>query len=483
MAAEDAIPSILIQTVKESAFYTKNRLEELLSADYPYPTSQEFIRALIAIHKGLLQKLEQMDITTKIENGFEEKAIAIQRYGQILNSLHSLLQILEMGRREYVPQGIVILIANIMKVFSSTAKFLLLPTYEYNYMYVELINPLKTALRDILVDLEKTLGFADKFAIFWFPLAHKENALLNVLLAHEIGHFLSDEKQIVGKLISKVTIDQSKIQEIAQELLQTRLVTEKKDIKINDFFGLETAKAQVMLEVVAKVSEKLRELVADSIAFHLFGPAFLIALGNFLVTLQDPNVEPKGYPSPKVRLRFLIDEFEKAGYGETLKRKESSAENTQKVAAGKFSDIVENWRKYMTKEKTPADDKKAMLVQAAINSVEESIREEVSAVTATCEYSAKKFETEAFTLIDTIDSFVPPAEIGLEEPANPISILNAGMLYEQTLIDNMHVSLADHTMDERLLTRHKLHKLIMKAIESSQTQTTMKEMENKPPES
>src|SRR3990170_1561695 len=303
MAAEDAIPSILIQTVKESAFYTKNRLEELLSADYPYPTSQEFIRALIAIHKGLLQKLEQMDITTKIENGFEEKAIAIQRYGQILNSLHSLLQILEMGRREYVPQGIVILIANTMKVFSSTAKFLLLPTYEYNYMYVELINPLKTALRDILVDLEKTLGFADKFAIFWFPLAHKENALLNVLLAHEIGHFLSDEKQIVGKLISKVTIDQSKIQEIAQELLQTRLVTEKKDIKINDFFGLETAKAQVMLEVVAKVSEKLRELVADSIAFHLFGPAFLIALGNFLVTLQDPNVEPKGYPSPKVRLR------------------------------------------------------------------------------------------------------------------------------------------------------------------------------------
>src|SRR3990170_1655672 len=92
MAAEDAIPSILIQTVKESAFYTKNRLEELLSADYPYPTSQEFIRALIAIHKGLLQKLEQMDITTKIENGFEEKAIAIQRYGQILNSLHSQLQ-------------------------------------------------------------------------------------------------------------------------------------------------------------------------------------------------------------------------------------------------------------------------------------------------------------------------------------------------------------------------------------------------------
>jgi hypothetical protein len=482
MAKEGTIPSNLIQTVKESAFYNKNRLEELLSEDYPYPTSQEFIKTLILIHKGILQKLESMekDISS-LEGEFEDHVVEIQRYGQILNSLHSLLQILEMGRREYVPQGIVVLIENIMKSYSK-AKFLLLPNYEYNYAYVELISPLKTALKDVLTDVEKSLVFADRFAIFWFPLAHKDNAILNALLAHEVGHFMAEEKQIVEKLISKVAIDPSKIQEIAQELLQVKLRAEKKEIKIDDFVGLETAKAQVIREVVVKVSERLRELVADSIAFHLFGPAFIIALSNFLVTLADINIEPKGYPSTRMRIIFLIDEFEKAGYFEVLKKQRASNETIKQVAAEKFLRIVENWREIVKEESPPLDDITSVLVHEAIYSVKKVLQKEARDVVGAYEYTAEKFEQETFKLIETINSFVPPAEMSLEQPADPISILNAGMLYELTLIEGMHEMLGDQAMEERLLTRHKLHKLIMKAIESSQIQAVMKEMKTELPE-
>lgn len=476
MAKEDTIASSLIQTVKESAFYNTNRLEELLFEDYPYPTSQEFIKTLIVIHKGILQKLESMEKNiSSLEGGFEDHVVEIQRYGQTLNSLHSLLQILEMGRREYVPQGVVVLIENIMKSSRSKAKFLLLPNYEYNYAYVELISPLKIALRDVLTDIEKSLTFADKFAIFWFPLAHKDNAILNALLAHEVGHFMSEEKQVVEKLISKVTIDQSKIQEIAQELLQVKLSAEKKEIKIDDFFGLETAKAQVKRDVVVKVSDRLKELVADSIAFHLFGPVYVIALSNFLVTLADVNVEPKGYPSSRMRISFLIDAFEKARYFEVLKKQGGSDERIQQLAAEKFVKIVENWREIMKEEKATSGDKRSVLVHDAIYSVKEDLQREVRDVVGTYEYTAEKFELEAFKLIETINSFVPPAEMDLEQPADPISILNAGMLYELTLIEDMHKMLGDQTMEERLLTRHKLHKLIMKAIESSQIQAVMKE--------
>jgi hypothetical protein len=484
MAKEINILSGLIQTIRESAFYNVNRLEELLFEDYPYPTSHEFIKALIEIHKGILQKIEltEKDIILD-EKEFEDQAVVIQRYGQTLNSLHSLLQILEMGRREYVPQGIVVLIENIMKyTTSSKAKFLLLPNYEYNYAYVELIDPLKTALRDVLDNVEKSLAFADKFAIFWFPLAHKDNAILNALLAHEVGHFMSEEKQLVEKLISKVTIDQSKIQEIAQELLQTKLSAEKKEIKIDDFFGLETAKAQVKREVVVKVSDRLRELIADSIAFHLFGPAYLIALSNFLVTLADVDVEPKGYPSSRMRISFLIDEFEKAKYAEVLKRQEGAHERIRQKAAGRFGGIIENWREIVKKEATPSGDKISVLVHDAIHSVKDDLQKQVHDVVGRLGYTAERFELEVFKLIETIDSLVPPAEMDLEQPADPISILNAGMLYELALIEDMHELLNDQKMEERLLTRHKLHKLIMKAIESSQIQTIMKEMKEELPE-
>ncbi len=68
---------------------------------------------------------------------------------------------------------------------------------------------------------------------------------------------------------------------------------------------------------------------------------------------------------------------------------------------------------------------------------------------------------------------MPPSEKELEVPAEPISILNAGMLYELTLIENLHKNLGNKTADERLLARHTLHRLIMKAIESSQIQKIM----------
>lgn len=475
MAKEGIVTSSLIQTVKESAFYNIKRLEELLFEDYPYPTSEEFINSLILIHKGILQKMDLMEKdVSSLEDGFEDRAVEIQRCGQILNSLHSLLQILEMGRREYVPQGIVVLIENIMRSISR-AKFLLLPNYEYNYAYVELISPLKTALRDVLTNVEESLTFANKFAIFWFPLAHKDNAILNALLAHEVGHFMSEEKQVVENLINKMIIDQSKIQEIAQELLQVKLSAEKKEIKIDDFFGLETAKAQVKREVVVKVSDQLRELVADSIAFHLFGPAYLIALSNFLVTLADVDVEPKGYPSSRMRISFLIDEFEKAKYAEVLKKQEGLDEEIQQKAAKKFEEIVGDWKEIMKEKVTPSGDKISVLVHDAIHSVKEDLQKQAHDVVGTLEYTAEKFELEVFKLIETIDSLVPPAEMDLEQSADPISILNAGVLYELTLIEEMHEMLNDQTMERRLLTRHKLHKLIMKAVESSQIQTMMKE--------
>ena len=473
MAKENLLLSNLIQTVKESAFYNTNRLQELRFREYAFTASKEFIEALLIVHKNILIQLDSLEQgISSIEGEFEDQIVSVQRYGQILGSLHTILQILEMGGREYVPQGAVVLIRCMMKFFDSKAKFLLIPNYEYNYAYVELIGPLRTTLRDALINPEGSLTFADKFAIFWFPLAHRDNVLLNSLLAHEVGHFVNEEKQIVEKLINKVTIDPSRIQEIATEWLQMKLAAEKKEIKLDDFFGMETAKAQVKREAIVKVSEQLKELVADCIAFCLFGPAYLIALNNYLVTLADIDLLPKGYPSSRMRLSFLIDQFEEMKYFEAPK-------NDGRSLATRFVTIVEDIKKIMKKIKAPDDDEMSKLVYDAIYSIKDDIQKEVHAIIGPNEYTAEKFYREAFMLVDTINSFVPPAEIGLEQPADPISILNAGILYELILVENMYEMLKNKSMEERLLTRHKLHKLIMKAMELSQIQTIMRETKEK----
>jgi hypothetical protein len=475
MVAEDVLSPNLINTLKEAAFYNKNRFQELMYEDYPYTTSRDFIKTLTVVHKGILENLVHMEKNLGNGESFEERSVEIQRYGQTLSSMHDLLQILEMGRREYVPEGIVVLIHNLMKASSSNARFLLLPAYDYNFMYVELIGSLKITLKDVLEETDSVLG-TTKFAIFWFPLAHKDNAMLNALLAHEFGHFLADDKKIVEKLMGKIKLDQFKIQEIAQEILKVNLPAEKGDLKMDNFFGLDTTKAQVIREVSARTQSQLKELVSDSIGFHLFGPAFITALISLLLTLSNMDVEPKGYPSAKIRIRFLIDEFEKQGYIDSLRTQVSTGEKTQRVVAEEFRKYITDWKKKVKDDKPQTFDKISLLVRELILSIKEEIGKEVSAITGAYEFTSKEFEIESFKLLDKIDSFVPPTEMEIEVPANPIAILNAGMLYELTIIENLHRNLGNSTDEEKLQARHTLHKLIMKAIETSQIQKTMKEI-------
>jgi len=475
MAHKADLLAALLRTSKESAFYNINRLEELQSKDYPYATSHEFINALIKINKGVLTRIEELDKSPpSSDEDFKDRLLETQRYGQTLGSLHSLLQILELGKREYIPQGMVDLIEQSIISCGSSPKILLLPSYDYNYAYVEVTEPLRNSLKDVLPNIEDILNFAGKFAVFWFPLAHRDNTMLNVLLSHEIGHFLSQERQIVAKILSRLNIDKRKIGEIAEEWLHTKLAAEKKEIQLVDYFGLETAKTQVVRDVVSKVSEQLEELVSDSIAFHLFGPAFMIAIGNYLATSADMNLEPRGYPSSRTRMRFLIEGFEEAKYLAIVKAFRDDKETIQCSAAKTFVGIIDTWKDFIEKEKLPASGKVSELVREVIESSKSILREEVHSVVGAYEFTAKRFGEESFRLIDTIDSFVPPAEIEFEHPADPIAILNAGMLYELTLMENMHEKLKDKELGERLLTIHKLHKLIVKGIEASQTQLKMK---------
>ena len=422
------------------------------------------------------------------DGAFEAQIIRVQRYGQLFSELHSLLQIFEMGGRQYVPQFIAALIGSVLNSFNKRAKYIFLPDYEYNYAYKEIINPLKTALRDAISDTEKTFGFADKLAIFWFPLAHKDNMLLNSLLAHELGHFINEEKKIMESLIDGIDIPTREIDKIAEEWLKVKFRAEKKEIKIDDYVGLETAKAQIKKSVVSRLSVQLKELISDAIGFCLFGPTFLLAQNNFLTTLSALEYKPEGYPSVRMRVELLLDLLVDMGYLEALEEKREKGTPVHQKEAREFLEIIETLRNVI-KQPVKADQDtedvltyrimEDVLIHGIINGLKEDLWALVHSTVKEQEYTAERFKNDVFKMIDTIGCFVPPVEIDVGQPANPISILNAGMLYELTRMEDMHRAMKDESLEDRLNTRHKLHRLIMKAGELSQTQTLLQdEMRN-----
>lgn len=487
MAKANALLQILINTIKEAAFYNTNRLEEILVNDYPFPASREFIEALVRLHKELLERVDLLEKELLADGEFEAQIIRVQRYGQLFSELHMLLQILEMGGRQYVPQFVAALIGSILNSFNKGAKYIFLPGYEYNYAYLEIINPLKTALRDAISDTEKTFGFTDKLAIFWFPLAHKDNMLLNSLLAHELGHFINDEKKITEALIDGIDIPTIEIDKIAVEWLKVKLVkfkAEKKEIKIDDYVGLETAKAQMKKSVVSRLSVQLKELISDAIGFCLFGPTFLLAQNNFLTTLSTLEYKPEGYPSVRMRIEFLLDLLVDMGYLEALEEKRERGIPVHQKEAREFIEIIEalgNVIKQSPRADQDTEDvlsyriMEDVLIHRIINGLKKDLWTRVHAAVKEQEYTAERFKNDVFKLTDTISCFVPPVEIDVGQPANPISILNAGMLYELTQMEDMHEVMNDESLEDRLNTRHKLHRLVMKAGELSQAQTLLQD--------
>lgn len=474
MAKADIFVQLLTDTIKESAFYNMTRLDELRLKDYPFQASKELIQALIDIHEELINNLVTLE--DELFNSYTDpdlQILEIQRYGQVFNEMHSFLQILEMGGRQYIPQFISNLIGDLLTKFNKKAKFIFLPDYDYNYSYLEIFNPLKEALQDALTDIDKKFDFAEKFAIFWFPIAHKENILLNILLFHELGHFINEEKMIVEEIISSVTIPNSEIEEIAQNWLKTNLKAEKKEIKISDYFELETAKSDTKKSVIKKVSDRMKELVSDAVAFSLIGPAFLISQNNYLTSLAHIDHRAEGYPSTRMRLAFLIEQFESMGYLSELQKIVAQNDKKNKKIASEFIKIIISIKEEVNKDIIENSDPEEKLVCDAILSVKEKIWEKVNETVGSEKYSAKKFVTDIFKLIDVIDSFTPPVEIEVEHPANPISILNAGMLYKAILMDNWHSALEDTKTEDLLKTRHHLNQIIRKAGELSQIQSLL----------
>ena len=459
----------LFSTVKEAFSYHQKRLKELQFKNYTFLESEELVELLLQIDTQILRhlgKIENDILKGRTQEPLEQTMVRITRLGLLSYKFHSIFQVLETGSREYIPQGSIVIIRDVAANFPKS-KFILLPLYRYNYSYQELMKPLKDALKDVLPDINKKLDlFAENFAIVGFPLMEKENVLLNSLLGHELGHFIDLQKQISHKLLSKVWIDPKVVERIARSLSTRKLSTEKNHgATLDHFISYEMLKANIA-DLTSKTIEKwLGELVADLIAFHMLGPIFLFELKNFLLTMKGIDDSSDKYPPPRMRIKMLIEEFSKMKYETELKQHEMGKD---------FVEVVNGLRKQLQEIEEKERDEIEDLVFRSITKVIPDLRENVREATAKLDYNPKRFCAEVFPLVGILDSFVTPVEVSPGSPASPVSILNCGLLYELLSMDRLYKMLNAKGSAAKLNAKHKLHQLLLKALELSDIQSSWK---------
>ena len=479
-----AQPSLLIQdllnSTREEYFYHSRRVDQLKHRDYPFPWCIALLDTLSEIDDAILRELDKLNKeileTPKSEQNvpfMKEDLDKIQRYGQLVGILHYVLTFFEIGSREYVPEGTVVSIENIIRKFDKFAAFVLVPIFEYNYTYLDLMKLLKKALQYALPDVDKLFSnMPDKYAVFGFPLIMKKNVILNAILAHEVGHFIDEANNLSDKILQRVILDKKKIDRLAKIMEKAR-IGERREVRLTYFISPETLRAQITKLAVSQISEWLKELVSDTIAFHLFGPVFLHSLSNFLLTLVKLDEASTDHPPPRMRIKLLLEEFNERGYPRIAKNvKDVDDKKIAEDFVGLSLELDKILETIEPGEFTPFQE----LVMDSVEKVIPDLKKEVNSLTTAFEYRPEHFVRDVFQLSKRLDFVVPPAEIDVGKPAIPVSILNAGALYKTLLVKNLYKALGATTTIDETEIRDKLHSLILRALELSDIEVRMKEV-------
>jgi hypothetical protein len=461
-----AQPSLLIKNLlnatREEYFYHSDRVNQLSHNDYPFQCCLEFLDKLLKIDKAVLLELDRIEkeVIETSEYSLKESIEKIQRYGQLVGILHYILTFFEVGNREYIPIGTLVSIKKLIRKVDRISAFTLVPIFDYNYIYQDLMFMLKKALRDALPDKidEILAGMPEKYAVFGFPLVMKNNVVLNVILAHEVGHFIDDSAKISKKILEQVSLDQKKIEKFAKRLEKVKF-GEREDIQLTYFISPDTLRADIMKIAAIHISDWLKELVADLLAFHCFGPAYLQSVSDFLMIMVKIDEASGDHPSPRFRIKLLLEEFKDKGYSKILDNKSTNKQLKEYI--GFFSEL----NKAIDDLPQTTTDEFQEIVIDAVKKVIPALKKEVTKFTAELIYTPKEFEVEVNELSKHLDLIVPPVELEMGKTANPVSITNSGAFYKMILINKLYkVFNTENSIDEAGV-RDKLHSLILKALE------------------
>jgi len=191
------------------------------------------------------------------------------------------------------------------------------------------------------------------------------------------------------------------------------------------------------------------------IGFKLAGPVFIIALSEMLLSMFQHGMASDRYPPTSYRLQLLLEELDSQKFIDSV-----TYEDQEKIR-----EIINEIREYVKTPSVSIQDPILTMVYKAVDSVKTLITTTAHEVTKNMQYKPVSFGTDIPNLLKKLENLTPPCEIKDGEPANIISILNAGMIYKMTWMHgNKYASAKREDIEE---TERTINALVLRSIEMS----------------
>lgn len=266
-----------LSTVIDDMFRFEDELQKISLKVYPSPALRALIKdELTQIVRQLRQILindkeclmEDPSLTTSPVTKAVEK---IWRDGYIQEVAYAISNT---EVRSYPLEIMTVFRDMIQEIEGDFFEIITVPRDEMNFTFRELWVNLKNFLTSTLGlqgnDTDK------KFIELTFPRKHRDNVLLAGIYAHEIGHYFDHNRKIWAKVFTQIVPYHDDLREIS-----TFIISKKTNAPLSEPYVV-----QFLQEVV--LSSWIKEAIADCVAIHLMGPAFIFATMDMYISLLGP---------------------------------------------------------------------------------------------------------------------------------------------------------------------------------------------------
>ncbi|MGB8658110.1 MAG: hypothetical protein WCE90_10065 [Candidatus Zixiibacteriota bacterium] len=444
----------------------RDKIKELKSEK---KTSSEGPEKLLDIMKilaeGCIRKVNRLNtkLSQSIISATESKNIenTVRSVVLSLNQLHTFLRYIDATRLSRNPTGMIKPWELLIKKYNKNVNIIIRPQWKYNWSYYNIIKEFRN-INDIIGDQEskeeiQKMGLY--FPILSFAGLERDNVLLHIILAHEIGHFI-DESKDVSSIV--------KHSEEIIKVLNTEPISEKLkrlyDLSVNimkasiestlgaqsDLFIQHEAVSQAQNELIYKIKTWLEEITADLIAIRIIGPSFIFALYQTNLAHVSKRGPVGDYPPPQVRIDKCIDYWDIVDAEDRFfEIKETEVSNHKRI-----KECIKKYLEHIKQKEMEVNDIKPMeaeiiqetptidklkderykllneiierAVENPLNSISDFINKEIPAF---------KIDNNIFELIELLRNRISPVYAKREENLSILtdcdiaSILNAGWIF------------------------------------------------------
>jgi aspartate/glutamate racemase len=459
MVNSDNVTNLLLSNLLNNIKSLEKILEEFLIENYPFPEIKNLIHNLLILLTNFYSEIDLLEEQLSNVGPSEDLNESIILYTGLVEYTHTLFGLIRMAQEHNISKSIIYLIRYLTEPLKEKSNFIVIPSYTYNYFYSELNSQIKDKFINIIDGTEEIFKDGDKkFSILIYPYIYNKNIVMNTLLAHELGHFIEIENNVINRLITSISIEPQEIERIIRSRLDGGTTR-----TLEEYMKIETLKAKIHKETQDLINYWLQELFCDLIGYYLVGPMYLIINTEFLLSVGKSTVIYKEHPSIEMRLKNLFNIYFNGDF-------------IQDYDASNI--YLKNFNDYLLEIKEYVD---SIHVNLPNNSVQKLAYEKTKSITDLLNeivrdnlevyeniYKKEDYLKEVNILVNTITNLIVPCETRQGIPANIISILNASIIFDILKIDETYENYKDHFGDITYIEfKYKINQLISRAVELS----------------